>query len=397
MSVTQPAAGGTHEDLNGTLERFLAENDPTSMSTVEFLGRRFDAGLAWVHAPVGSGGLEWQRNHQAAVESAMITAGAEAADIMRNPIGLGMAAPTVLGHASKPLKKRLLRPLWTGEEIWCQLFSEPGAGSDLAGLATRAVRDGDEWVISGQKVWSTYAHLSQWAMLLARTDPAAPKHRGMTYFLLDMSTPGVDAKPLRQATGQADFNEVFLDDVRISDDYRISEIGAGWSTARTTLMNERTIIGGNEPMREDGHIGRLTDLWRTRPELRSTERFGSVVDAWISTEVARLSNERTRQLMVSGEPGVEGAGAKITSATNNQTVTRLLAQLDPNAALDYDNWSVEYDAPARPETFHYVRVRANTIEGGTTEILLGQIADRILDLPRELRVDPNLPWQDIPK
>jgi alkylation response protein AidB-like acyl-CoA dehydrogenase len=211
-----------------------------------------------------------------------------------------------------------------------------------------------------------------------------------------MHTPGVRARPLRQATGQADFNEVFLDDVRIPDAHRISEPGAGWSTARTTLVNERAIIGGNEPRREDGHMGRLTAMWRSRPELRTGSRFTEVVDAWVRAEVARLANERTQQLMASGEPGVEGSGAKITAATNNQIITRLLAQLDPSAALDYDDWGVEYDEPVRPETFHYVRARANTIEGGTTEILLGQIADRILDLPRELKLDPNLPWQDIP-
>ncbi|CAM3210349.1 alkylation response protein AidB-like acyl-CoA dehydrogenase [Williamsia muralis] len=397
MTATHQTPAARRDGIAQTLRNFLAQNDPTAMSAIEFLGRRFDAGLAWVHAPVGSGGLGWERGLQADVEQAMEAAGAEHADIMRNPIGLGMAAPTLLAHAAPELKSRLLRPLWTGEEMWCQLFSEPGAGSDLAGLATRAIADGDDWIINGQKVWTTYAHISKWAMLLARTDPSAPKHTGMTYFLLDMTTPGVHARPLRQATGQADFNEVFLDDVRISDNYRISEPGAGWSTARTTLVNERAIIGGNEPRREDGHMGRLTEMWRKRPELRTGDRFSAVVDAWICAEVARLSNERTRQLMVSGEPGVEGSGAKVTAATNNQIITRLLAQLDPSAALDYDDWSVEYDAAIRPETFHYLRARANTIEGGTTEILLGQIADRILDLPRELKLGPNLPWQDIPK
>ncbi|MBA4022673.1 MAG: acyl-CoA dehydrogenase [Gordonia sp.] len=385
------------EDATRTLDRFLSENDPTSMSTTEFLGRRFDAGLAWVHAPVGLGGLGADRENQATVEDAMVAAGAEPIQSIRNPIGLGMAAPTVLAHASPELQKRVLRPLWTAEEIWCQLFSEPGAGSDLAGLATRAQRDGDDWVINGQKVWSTYAHLSRWALLLARTDPTAPKHKGLTYFILDMTTPGVHPTPLRQATGQADFNEVFLDEVRIADAYRISEPGAGWTTARTTLMNERSAIGGSEPHREVGHVGRLTELWRRRPDLRTGERFGPVIDAWIGAEVARLTNERTRQLLMSGEPGVEGSGAKVTAATNNQAVTRLLAQLDPEAALDYDDWSVEFDSPSRPETFHYVRARANTIEGGTSEILLGQIADRILDLPRELKLDPELPWQDIPR
>lgn len=390
----------TQADVLAAVATFLEKNSPSSMSETEFLGRRYDAGLAWVQFPVGSGGLGAPSALQGVVEAALLDGGATAIDSMRNPVGLGMGAPTVLHHASVELRDRLLRPLWTAEEIWCQLFSEPGAGSDLANVATKAVRDGDDWIVNGQKVWTSLAHRSRWAMLLARTDPTVPKHRGMTYFILDMTTPGVEVVPLRQATGEADFNEVFLTDVRIPDAMRISAVGDGWTVARTTLMNERTAIGGKQAPREEGHVGRLADLWRTRPDVRTPGAHAELMRLWVDVEVARLTNERTRQIAAMNQPGLEGSGAKVTSARNNQQVTKLLARLSPNDALTYDEWSMD-KAPEhtrdRPETYHYLRARPNSIEGGTTEILLGQIADRVLELPREPKIDPTLAWQDIPR
>ncbi len=163
--------------------------------------------------------------------------------------GLSLAGPTMVTHGSDDLRRRSLRPMFTGEEIWCQLFSEPGAGSDLAGLATRAVRDGEEWVVNGQKVWNTLAHLADRGMLVARTDPELPKHKGLTYFMVDMHAPGVEVRPLRQITGEAEFNEVYFTDARIADADRIGDIGDGWRVSMTTLMNERTTIGGREQRR----------------------------------------------------------------------------------------------------------------------------------------------------
>src|SRR4051812_6244165 len=180
-------------------------------------------------------------------------------------MGYGMAGPTVMAHASRELAAELLRADYVCDDIWCQLFSEPGAGSDLAGLATRAVLDGDTWVINGQKVWTSNAHRARRALLLARTDPDQPKHRGLTYFVLDMTDPGVEVRPLRQMTGEAEFNEVYLRDARIPDSHRLGEVGQGWHVAMTTLMNERTAIGGGSSLRGSGSIGSALRLWRGRP------------------------------------------------------------------------------------------------------------------------------------
>ena len=248
---------------------FLAEHDPTVEDRLEFLRARYDAGLAWVHYPAGHGGLDAPRALQSTVEAAFAEAGAPDNDPTSNAIGLGMAAPTVLGFGSEQQRQRYLRPLWTGEEIWCQLFSEPDAGSDLAALSTRAVRDGDEWVLDGQKVWTSLAHNADFAILLARSDPEQPKHRGLTYFVLDMTDPGVEVRPLRQITGEAEFNEVFLSGARIPDSQRLGEVGQGWQVAMGTLMNERVAIGGSATERESGMIGAVTRLWRSRPDLRT--------------------------------------------------------------------------------------------------------------------------------
>ncbi len=205
------------EDLRRRVADFLAAHDPAKTEPLTFLRARYDAGLAWVYFPEGHGGLGLPRGLQPEVDRTFARAGTPGNNVRGNGIGLGMAAPTILAFGTEEQKKRFLRPLWTGEEIWCQLFSEPGAGSDLAGLASRAVRDGDTWVVDGQKVWTSHAHNARFAILVARTNPDVPKHQGLTYFLCDMTDPGVEVRPLRQITGEAEFNEVFLTDVRIPD------------------------------------------------------------------------------------------------------------------------------------------------------------------------------------
>src|ERR1700733_12303820 len=224
------------------------------MPRQDFLNARFDAGLAWVHYPEGLGGLGLSRSLQQIVDAEFAAAGSPGHNAEQNGIGLGMAAPTILAYGTDEQRQRWLRELWTGREVWCQLFSEPGAGSDLASLATRAVRDGDGWVVNGQKVWTSLAQLAKRALLLARSDPDVPKHQGLTYFSMDMTAPGVEVRPLRQITGEAEFNEVFLTEVPIPDADRMGAVGEGWKVATGTLMNERVAIGGGAAPREGGMI-----------------------------------------------------------------------------------------------------------------------------------------------
>ncbi len=306
MSTPETDRDTTAVDADGLRSRtraFLEAHPPATTDRLDFLRARFDAGLAWVHYPVGLGGLDAPRSLQAVVDAELEAAGAPDNDPRRIGIGLGMAAPTILGFGSEEQRQRLLRPLWTGEEVWCQLFSEPGAGSDLAALATRAVRDGDDWVVDGQKVWTSSAHLARWAILIARTDPDLPKHRGITYFVCDMTDPGVEVRPLRQITGEAEFNEVFLTGVRIPDSRRLGEIGEGWRVAQTTLMNERVAIGGGRVPREGGMIGLVSETWRDRPELRTHDLHQRLLRLWVDAEAARLAGERLGQQLAVGQPG----------------------------------------------------------------------------------------------
>ncbi|MHB1912745.1 MAG: acyl-CoA dehydrogenase family protein, partial [Acidimicrobiales bacterium] len=250
MTSTVAAEG----EVKTRVDQLLTEHDPKSESPAELWGAQFDLGLAWVQFPEGLGGLGVSPSLQAHVDSRLGEVGWPS-NGARNPIGVGMGAPTLIAHGSEDQQRRYLRPMFTCEEVWCQLFSEPGAGSDVASLSTRAVRDGDEWIVNGQKVWTTLAHRARWGLLVARTDPEAPKHRGMTYFVVDMQEPGVEVRPLRQMTGEAEFNEVYFTDARIPDTERLGEVGAGWYVALTTLMNERVSIGGGVAPRGSGHIG----------------------------------------------------------------------------------------------------------------------------------------------
>ncbi|GAA2617959.1 acyl-CoA dehydrogenase family protein [Dactylosporangium fulvum] len=380
---------------------FLRSHDPAGADPVEFLRARFDAGLAWVQFPPGLGGLGLPRALQPAVDQVFADAGAPDNNPRRIGIGLGMAAPTILRHGTDEQRKRWLRPLWTGEEVWCQLFSEPGAGSDLAGLATRAVRDGDDWVVSGQKVWTSMAHEARWAILVARTDPSVPKHQGITYFILDMTAPGVDVRPLRQITGEAEFNEVFLTDVRIPDAHRLGEVGEGWLIAQTTLMNERVAIGGAAVPREGGVIGVVADLWRKHPELRSPGLHDALMRLWVDAEAARLTGVRLRQQLAAGQPGPEGSAAKLLFARLNQEISALELELLDEEGLRHDEWTMRrptvVDFAGRTAGYRYLRAKGNSIEGGTSEILRNIVAERVLGLPQEQRADKDVAWKDLPK
>ena len=331
----------TAEQLRDRVKAFLAGHDPAETPKQDFNNARFDAGLAWVHYPEGLGGLGLSRTLQAVVDAEFAAAGAPTNDPERNGIGLGMAAPTILAYGSDEQKQRWLRKLWTAEEIWCQLFSEPGAGSDLAALATRAVKDGDEWVVNGQKVWTSQAHKARRALLVTRTDPDVPKHQGMTYFSVDMTAPGVEVRPLRQATGEAEFNEVFLTDVRIPDADRIGQVGEGWKVANATLMSERVSIGASRAApRESGMIASAARTWRSRPELRTPGLHDRMLRLWADAEVARLAAERLRQQLAAGQPGPEGSAAKLVFARLNQEISGFEVELAGADGLRYDDWTM---------------------------------------------------------
>jgi alkylation response protein AidB-like acyl-CoA dehydrogenase len=383
-------------------DELLAAHPPASTDEREFLGAQFDAGLAWVHFPEGHGGLGLSPRLQTIVNTKLADAKAPS-PYYRNPIGHGMGAPTVVTHGSEAQKQRYLRPLFTGEEVWCQLFSEPGAGSDVASLATRAVRDGDEWVVNGQKVWTTLAHLSRWGMLVARTDPDQPKHKGLTYFVVDMHAPGVEVRPLRQITGDAEFNEVYFTDVRIPDAERLGDVGDGWRTSLTTLMNERVSIGGAVSPRNSGPIGAALKLWEEREDKTSPAAVAlrdRLVAAWCEAEVLRLTNIRAGENRRVGTPGPEGSTGKLHFAELNKKIYELCIDLMGPQGMLYGSYEMR-----RPESAMdsqsvaqaFLRARANSIEGGTSEVMRNILGERVLGLPGDVRNDKVLPWSQVPR
>jgi alkylation response protein AidB-like acyl-CoA dehydrogenase len=381
------------------IDELLAKHDPANTEVEEFLGSQFDLGLAWVHFPMGHGGLDVVPGLQRAVNEQLAAARAPMA-AMRNAIGFGMAAPTIATHGTEAQRSRYLRPLFTGEEVWCQLFSEPGAGSDVGGLSTRAERDGDEWVVNGQKVWTSLAHLARWGILVARTDPDVPKHKGLSYFILDLDQPGVEVRPLRQMTGGAEFNEVYFTDARVPDENRVGDVGNGWAVAVTTLMNERVYIGGNAPPRGSGMISMAVDLYRERAGVDAATR-DRLVQLWARAEVLRLTNLRAGQNRTRGNPGPEGSIGKLGNAELNQEITSLCIDLMGAEGTLYDTYDLDRDrlAPARygDPRVSFLRSRANTIEGGTSEVMRNILGERVLGLPGDVRVDRDIAWRDVLK
>jgi alkylation response protein AidB-like acyl-CoA dehydrogenase len=390
--------------VDALLDDLLAAHDPKTTDQATFRGAQYDLGLAWVHFPDGFGGLGVQPRLQRHVDRRLREAGVPPPHGTLF-FGLSLAGPTVATHGSDELRKRALRPMFTGEEIWCQLFSEPGAGSDLAGLATRAVRDGDEWVVNGQKVWNTLAHVADRGMLVARTDPDIPKHKGLTYFMLDMHAPGVEVRPLRQITGEAEFNEVYMTDVRIADADRIGDVGDGWRVSMTTLMNERTTIGGATGSgggRRATAIQEAVDLWKKRDEHDAVHR-DRLAQLWIENEVLRYTNLRAAEAARKGNPGPEGSIAKLALANlNKATYDFCIDLLGPAGLVDYDFTfkrpaEAGLDAPLGSSRKMFLRARANSIEGGTSEIMRNILGERMLGLPGEPRTDRELPWSQVPR
>ena len=379
----------------------VAEHDPKNVPIPEYLGACYDAGLSWVHFPESQGGLAVSRGLQAVADRILQGAGGPV-PLGLNPMGYGMAAPTIREHAQNDdLKRSWLRPLATTEDLWCQLFSEPGAGSDLAGLATSAVSDGADCVINGQKVWTSLAHRARWGLLLARTNPDLPKHKGLTYFVIDMHGRGVETRPLRQLTGQAEFNEVYFTDARIPDAHRLGAVGNGWGVAMTTLMNERSALGGSGSRRGAGTISEAVSLWASRPELQTPVLRDRLTQLWLRSEAQRLTSERSRATATVGGPGPEASIGKMVGAELNQHIYEWCMDLLGAEGILYHGYGKKTDPGNEadwrgPIQQRFLRSRANTIEGGTSEVRRNIRAERVLSLPGDLRAD-TMAWKEIPR
>jgi alkylation response protein AidB-like acyl-CoA dehydrogenase len=325
-----------------------------------------------------------------------------------NPLGLNLAAPALFAHGSEAQRLRFLPPIVRNEEVWCQLFSEPGAGSDLASLATRAERDGEGWTITGQKVWTTWAHLSDWAVLLARSDIDVPKRKGLTYFLINLHQPGVDVRPLRHIGGEVDFNEVFIDGAKVPDAHRVGEVGAGWKVANATLSGERQMVSGGG----SGGVGRiggsgvayLIRLARRRSAdggpggWDDPVRRDELMGLYCEERVREWTNQRVRSQARSGRPpGPESSVGKVHQGELNQRIQLAATSVLGLAATAWPGELGDYADTLPHEVGGMLRSRANTIEGGTTEINKNIVAERVLGLPREADNYASLPWKDVPR
>lgn len=375
----------------------LAEFPPSSTSTIDFLGAQYDRGLAWVHFDHGFGGLGMPPKMQTVIDVQLRAAGAPGS-MPRNPIGHGMGAPTVHSWGSETQKNRYLRPLFTGEEIWCQLFSEPGAGSDVAGLSSKAERDGEEWIVNGQKVWTTLGHLARWGMLVARTDPHQEKHKGLSYFVVDMHAEGVEVRPLRQMTGDSEFNEVYFTDVRIPDAERLGEVGDGWRVSLTTLMNERVSIGGAIAPQGSGPISEAVRMYRQYGH-GDQAKLDELMVLWAQAEVNRLTNIRAGANRKAGNPGPEGSTGKLSMAELNKGIYEFCIGMMGADGMLYGDYAVPSHSGMFSQDVQrsFLRSRANSIEGGTSEVMRNILGERVLGLPGDVRVDKGRAWLEVPR
>ncbi len=340
------------------------------------------AGITWPKEWGGRGGTGWQQRIFNEEQSRFdVAAGVFA-------VGIGMAGPTIIAWGAEEQQHRFLQPMLTGEHVWCQLFSEPGAGSDLAGLRTRAERDGDEWVVNGQKVWTSGAHHSDWGLLLARTDPDAPKHKGISAFLVDMTTPGIDVRPLRQINGMAHFNEVFFTDVRVPDVCRLGPVDEGWRVANTMLSNERALIGsgGRLGFRDIMQLAARTGA-TTDPLLRQ-----QLAQCYTRLQVIKWLGWRARSRKDNGL-GPEASVLKLAASRRQELDGNLVMALQGTSALLYDRDAMQNGFWQQ----QFLMQWSSRIGGGTEQIQRNVIGDRVLGLPGEPRVDKDVAFRDLPK
>lgn len=354
-------------------ERSLAEDLEDLRVARAWRQDLFDAGLGWITGPCEYGGRGLTQAHQKAYDAVERSYDTPRQTVFG--ISLGMVAPTILAHGSEHAKQTYLRAMWRGDCNACQLFSEPGAGSDIAGLSTRAVRDGDEWVIAGQKVWTSVAHLAEVGMVLARTNPDAPKHKGLTMFLIDMGSPGIEVRPLRQMTGGATFNEVFLADVRTPDTHRLGDVDSGWSVALTTLMNER--MAGGE-MNRMSSTERLVALARHLGLAGDPLIRQRLADVHIRHTVARLNNQRAQAGLRAGQlPGPEMSIGKLSATENMRLV------VDAVSAILGPRLTAEVDRDLFTWATYVLSTPGMRVAGGTDEIQRNIVGERVLGLPRD--------------
>lgn len=372
---------GEGSDNAGILEEKTAEQEARELDRAkEWRSTLFDGGFGWITGPPEHGGRglddEYERAYRTVEGDYDVPSQAALA------VGLGMVAPTILAHGTDEVKERYLRSLYRGDIVGCQLFSEPVAGSDLAGIQTQAVRDGDEWIVTGQKVWTSSAHVSEIGEVITRTSPDKPKHKGMTMFLVDMKAPGVDIRPLRQMTGGSSFNEVFFDEVRIPDSHRLGDVDEGWSVALTTLMNERASIGakgGGGSL----DMSRMIETARHYADITDPLIRQRLVDTWIHSEVSRLTNQRALSKIEAGElPGPEMSIAKLALTMNFQRVAATMTEiLGPRLSADTGEWG----AYSWSELVN--GVPGMRVAGGTDEVMRNIVGERVLGLPKEPRVN----------
>jgi alkylation response protein AidB-like acyl-CoA dehydrogenase len=353
-------------------------------------------------ADAGWAGLHWPEEHGGRGLSSLHTViYGEEESKYRVPsaffgIGLNFCAPTLMAYATPEQQHRYLPKLLRGEEIWCQLFSEPCAGSDLAGLRTRAERDGDEWVVNGQKIWTTYAHVADYGILVTRHDPSLPKHKGLTYFFLDMHSPGVEARPIKQIAGTSNFNEVFFTDVRIPDARRLGEVGEGWQVAMTTLLNERLgATSATQPPDFDDVLDLVRSLKvESGPALADSSIRDQLADWYTETQGLRLINSRMITALARGDqPGPEAAIRKLVAANKIQSIADFGVDLQDLGGILIDDAEVAADALFQNAFLHSPGGR---IAGGSDEILRNIIAERVLGLPGDVRIDRDVPYKEIP-
>ena len=392
MAEDKPFVWGEGDDEIGLFEETDREQEQRLLAEAqEWRAKRYDAGLGWITGPKEYGGRELSAAHERVYGS--IEGRYEIPDQTFFGIGLGMVAPTILAHAQPNVRDKYLAKMYRGDIVGCQLFSEPGAGSDLASLQTRAVRDGDEWLITGQKVWTSGAQYSDIGEIICRTDPELPKHKGLTGFVVDMKAPGVEIRPLRQMTGGASFNEVFFNEVRVPDDHRLGDVNQGWTVALTTLMNERASIGA-------GGVGGGSGLASGTRLFEMVRHFGldkdpvtrqELMKIYVSYQVAKYTNLRAMDKIKSGQlPGPEMSIAKLALTQNMWNTAQFVAQvLGPRITADTGEWG----------TYSWngfvLGIPGMRIAGGSDEVMRNIVAERVLGLPKDPGIDSNSPFKDL--